>query len=468
MKATHHCMKTYFVRNRMGETKSITVPALYVRGLPQDLLGGKSLTRQNIRVILDDDADIGGIYPLDDDRNPHYQDSFEFINDPARDTDLFYLQTEQMDWTTFEELTGYDLWHRRLGHIPHQNIKDTIHHSIGLEDLAKKRFKPDEKGPSCMIGKSTLENYPGSLEPAMRPLARVNMDLYSSSVTSIEGYNHALVFTDSNSSFRWEYGMKTKNETFSVSKRWFAEIAEIRERYPLLMVMRDNSGENTSQELNDFFTDNGVKNYYSTPYEQWQNGLAESSVNSITLLGRTVMAESGLGGRFWFAAVTHGVNCRNATFNKRVGTTPHEKIFGVKKYVSKFRPFGCRAYMHLNKERREKGRHAPRAIEVINLGLATDENTSGYKFYIESSGKTLISNQAKFDENLFPYRNPDMINELIDEFSQLDVMYPEPGEYQWIQFGPDVDLNNFENSIRVVQLTPTSCDPSFIPTYACG
>ena len=45
MKATHHCMKTYFVRNRMGETKSITVPALYVRGLPQDLLGGKSLTR---------------------------------------------------------------------------------------------------------------------------------------------------------------------------------------------------------------------------------------------------------------------------------------------------------------------------------------------------------------------------------------------------------------------------------------
>ena len=61
MEATHHCMKTYFVRNRMGETKPITVPALYVRGLPQDLLGGKSLTRQNIRVILDDDADIGGI-----------------------------------------------------------------------------------------------------------------------------------------------------------------------------------------------------------------------------------------------------------------------------------------------------------------------------------------------------------------------------------------------------------------------
>ena len=75
----------------------------------------------------------------------------------------------------------------------------------------------------------------------------------------------------------------------------------------------------------------------------WQNHLLAESSNSITLLGRTVMAESGLGGPLWFSATTHGVNCRTATFKKRVGTTPHEKIFGVKKDVSKFRPFGCRA-----------------------------------------------------------------------------------------------------------------------------
>ena len=151
-----------------------------------------------------------------------------------------------------------------------------------------------------------------------------------------------------------------------------------------------------------------MKNYFSTPYEQWQNGLAESSINSTTLLGtmgRKVMAESGLGGPLWFSATTHSVNCRNAIFKKRIGTTPHENIFGVKKDVSKFRPFGCRAYMHMDKDRPEKGRHAPKAIEVIHLGFATDCNTSGYTFLIEGTGKHLISNQAKFDENFFPYRN---------------------------------------------------------------
>ena len=54
-----------------------------------------------------------------------------------------------------------------------------------------------------------------------------------------------------------------------------------------------------------------------------QNGFAESSADSVNMLGRTVMAESGVGGRFWFSATMNGVNCRNTTFKKRLGTTPH-------------------------------------------------------------------------------------------------------------------------------------------------
>ena len=135
-----------------------------------------------------------------------------------------------MDWTKFDHHSGYGLWHRRLAHAPKQNIKDTIEHSIGLEGLSGKRFDKEEKCPSCMIGKSTHEDYPDLLEPANQPLARVNMDLYSSSVTSIEGYNYAVLFTDSYSEYRWQYGLKTKDEVLQASKRWFAEIADIRQR----------------------------------------------------------------------------------------------------------------------------------------------------------------------------------------------------------------------------------------------
>jgi len=44
-----------------------------------------------------------------------------------------------------------------------------------------------------MIGKSTLEDLPKLKDRAEEPLYQVNMDSFSSSVTSIEGYNHAVV-----------------------------------------------------------------------------------------------------------------------------------------------------------------------------------------------------------------------------------------------------------------------------------
>ncbi len=57
--------------------------------------------------------------------------------------------------------------------------------------------------------------------------------------------------------------MKSKDETLDMSMRWYAEISDTREQYPLIMVVRDNSGANTSKELNDFFTNHGVKKYFS-------------------------------------------------------------------------------------------------------------------------------------------------------------------------------------------------------------
>ncbi len=73
IKSTHTCIKTYFVRNRMGEVVTITVLALFVKGLPQDLLGGKTETNENIRVVLDADPDICSLNQLDKYNEQHYQ-----------------------------------------------------------------------------------------------------------------------------------------------------------------------------------------------------------------------------------------------------------------------------------------------------------------------------------------------------------------------------------------------------------
>jgi hypothetical protein len=62
------------------------------------------------------------------------------------------------------------------------------------------------KCPSCLIGKSTFEDLPKLKERALKPLAQVNVDSFSASVTTNEGYNHAVVFADCLTGYRWASG----------------------------------------------------------------------------------------------------------------------------------------------------------------------------------------------------------------------------------------------------------------------
>ena len=46
------------------------------------------------------------------------------------------------------------------------------------------------------------------------------MDSFSSSVESIEIYNHAIVFVDAATGYRWQYGMKTKDDAIKALRTW--------------------------------------------------------------------------------------------------------------------------------------------------------------------------------------------------------------------------------------------------------
>jgi hypothetical protein len=98
-----------------------------------------------------------------------------------------------------------------------------------------------------MMGKSHLNNKQGRKERSGKPLAKVYMDTFSSSVTLIEGHNYALIITDDCTGYRWLYGLKTKDNILKAVKKWYSYIAVLRETHTLLVVMRDNAGEHKSK-----------------------------------------------------------------------------------------------------------------------------------------------------------------------------------------------------------------------------
>jgi hypothetical protein len=92
-------------------------------------------------------------------------------------------------------------------------------------------------------------------------------------------------------------------------------IAKLRARHILMVCMRDNACENKSKEIMEFFESVGVQNHFSTSHEQWRNGAAESTINSIMFIARTVIVESGLGGRFWFKIAAAGKDATHHDFD---------------------------------------------------------------------------------------------------------------------------------------------------------
>ena len=82
---------------------------------------------------------------------------------------------------------------------------------------------------------------------------------------------------------------------------------------------------------------------------------------------------------------------------------------------------------------REKGKGAPRAVEGVNLGFASDRNTSAYKLCIPSTRQIIVSNQVVFDESFFPYRKEDLIEQLDEGDDELDILYKASSPIKWLE-----------------------------------
>jgi hypothetical protein len=69
---------------------------------------------------------------------------------------------------------------------------------------------------------------------------------------------------------------------------------------------------------------------------------------------------------------------------------------------------------------------------------------SGYKFYTLSPGKCIVSNQDRFDEESFTYRNQDMICRKLAEDNNLEILSEVQRQSRWIDSTPEIILDQYE------------------------
>ena len=279
------------------------------------------------------------------------------------------------------------LWHMRFGHLSFHGLHLLYkkHMVNGLPMMEQK----DQVCEGCILGKQHIDSFPvGRSWRAKAPLELVHSDICGPMQTpSIGKCRYFITFIDDFSRRTWVFFLKEKSEAFNFFKQ-FKAIAEKQSGYFLKVLRTDRGGEFTSHEFQDFCKENGIKRQLTASYTPQQNGVAERKNRTIVEMARSMMKAKSLPNSFWAEAVATSIYLLNRCPTKSVkGMTPQEAWSGRKPSVAHFKVFGCIAYSHVPKEKRQK--LDDKSKKCIFVGYS--EEIKGYKLYNPVTNKVIIS-----------------------------------------------------------------------------
>ena len=408
------CMIT--TQTATGEkVKLICKDALYVPEARRNLLSASKLGKDHFQVVLlsQDPVFPPGIYNCRKDKTS-VEHSIPII---AIGT-LFHVQT-----CADEEIRRSDrienkwvCWHKRLGYMPLETLKNMIGSCQGLEDLQGVAMPRNYVSANVRMGKATNTDQPQQ-NPirAKKPMEVVHCDLFGPcKQPSFAGHTYCCVFVDDCTRYTWVYTMKQKTEFFDILKKFYADTAIIRNQHRFCCLRRDNAGENMSSAVKNWLLEQGIKSENSTAHEPWQNGRAEVQIRVLCNIARTNMIASGLTGKFWARAIFYAADISNIQYRADLKMSPHQAIFGVKPDVSKCQPFGVECWLYVRADQRKDRKFDARGEPAIYCGRSTMDNKSSYVLYVPSrSSSTFVCTNNVVFGNKCPRAKdtPDVIDD---------------------------------------------------------
>eukprot|EP00961_Rhodomonas_salina_P045132 606294-Rhodomonas_salina.1 len=163
-------------------------------------------------------------------------------------------------------------------------------------------------------------------------------------------------------------------------------------------------------EAQEFYAKHKIWHETRAPHEHAQNPRVESAIRTLSMRARSLLrvvhANAPL--RYWGFAVQAACELENRFLPFMSGSqhTCHEAFYCEKPDNSMIRTWSCRAYVHIEKLRRQDQKWQQTAVQGIYLGTAMH---MGYKAHIMASedGRRmyLTRHNVAFDESVFPWRD---------------------------------------------------------------
>lgn len=286
------------------------------------------------------------------------------------------------------------LWHRRYCHINFDYLKETsTNQSVrGLPNIEK----PVDKCDVCMIAKSNRVSFKPIPSRTSGPLELVYMDVCGPMpTTSRQGNRYYLAIIDDYSRAVVLYLMKYKNEAFRKFKNYHAKMERLTGR-KLKCIRTDNGGEFCNTEFQRYLDEQGIRTERTNYYTPEENGVCERFNRTALDAVKSMLKDSSMDDKWWDEAVCCFVHSWNR-ISRKGRKTPYELLHGKKPPVMYFKVFGCKAYVGVPKQKRNKLQM--RAKEGIMVGYAF--STKGYRIYLTQDHKVIETRNVKFNENKY-------------------------------------------------------------------
>jgi hypothetical protein len=293
-----------------------------------------------------------------------------------------------------------ELWHRRLCHpsypVLRKMVKDNLVSGLKITSTSK----ADPICEPCLAGKMVADPFPSSSHKSTHLLQLIHSDVHGPIRTpSHSGFIYWVTFIDDSGRFRAVFPMKKKSEVLFNFKR-FKAWAENQTGQTIKILRDDKGGEYIGKEFDEFCAEHGIQRQHSVRARPQQNGVAERANRTMEQGIITMLHQAGLPLSFWGEALAAFVHVWNRTPTTAVpGKTPYETVFGSKPDVSLMRVWGCVAYVHIQKDKRDGGSLGSHMEKCIFIGYPPDYK--GWKFYNPATKKSVISERAQFDERYF-------------------------------------------------------------------
>jgi hypothetical protein len=283
--------------------------------------------------------------------------------------------------------TGADremrLWHERTGHL----------HERGLRELSTKGVATGVNlGPkaqlqvcdSCSVMKShrvplkfgIKQTQAGKVRQALpvtsyeatkqRPRGEVHYCDFFGPVrpTAIGGFPIMVGLAHGRTGVVKVEPLRKKSGLVGVLQRYNANVM------PIKALRTDNEAVNKSQEVQDWCARENIQLSHCAPYTPEQLAKVERMWRTLGEGACAMLHASGLPDEFWAFAVDDMAYTYNRTHraSNEDGVSPMQAYTGLVPDLGHLRVFGCRAYLHVPKERRAKMQ--PKAKKGIFVGYS--------------------------------------------------------------------------------------------------